>query len=135
MDNNVVTIQLTLNDEELRKLLLGNISELPKEKLQDVLCQSIKEVLTSEDGKKLFITKDGYYSNPSPSQWLKKLAATADVSRAIGPVLDEVLADFGHHYPEILERCLKEAITDMFVSQFNRSQLEHAWEHATEGQS
>lgn len=135
MDNNVVTIQLTLNDDELRKLLLGNISELPKEKLQDVLCQSIKEVLTSEDGKKLFIIKDGYYSNPSPSQWLKNLAAAADVSSAIEPVLDEVLADFGHHYPEILERCLKGAITDMFVSQFSRIQLDTAWKHVIEERS
>ena len=59
---NTLNITITLNDEQVKDLIVGNLNELPKEKLQDILLQGIKEVLTSENGQKLFITS-GYYSS------------------------------------------------------------------------
>ena len=127
---NTLNIQITLNDEQLKNLIMGNINELPKEKLQDILLQAVKEVLTSEDGKQLFIVKDGYYSNSNikPSRWLENLTEQANISETISPVINQVVADFATNYPDILERCLKSSITNMFMNEFRRHQLEQAWD-------
>ena len=36
---NTLNIQITLNDEQLKNLIVGNLNDLPKEKLQEVLLQ------------------------------------------------------------------------------------------------
>ena len=127
---NTLNIQITLNDEQLKNLIMGNINELPKEKLQDILLQAIKEILTSEDGKQLFIIKDGYYSNSKikPSMWLENLTKQTNISETISPIINQVVAEFVTHYPDILERCLKSSITNMFMNELSRHQLEHAWD-------
>lgn len=132
---NTLNIQITLNDEQLKNLIIGNINELPKEKLQDILLQAIKEILTSEDGKKLFIVKDGYYTNSyiKPSQWLENLTKQANISETISPIVNQAVANFATNYPDILERCLKSSITDMFMSEFKRYQLEQAWDIIQKG--
>lgn len=126
---NVLNIQLTLNDEQLKNLILGNINDLPKEKLQDILLQAIKEILVSSEGQKLFIEKSSYYdSKNTPSHYLQKLVDKADIKDTISPVVNAAIAEFAANYPEILERCLKSSITEMFMSELNRSRFEHMWD-------
>lgn len=129
---NTLNIQITLNDEQLKSLIMDNINELPKEKLQDVLLQAIKEVLTSEDGKQLFIVKEGYYTNSNikPSRWLETLVKQTNISETISPTINQVVAEFVTHYPDILERCLKTSITSMFMNEMSRCRLEQAWDMA-----
>lgn len=96
---NTLNIQITLNDEQLKDLIIGNLNDLPKEKLQEVLLQGIKEVLTSDAGKQLFICSDGYYgSGKRPSMFLEKLVKEADVSDAISPVVNAAVAEFAANY-------------------------------------
>jgi hypothetical protein len=126
---NTLNIQITLNDEQLKNLITGNINDLPKEKLQDILLQAIKEILTSDRGQKLFIESDGYYnSRVTPSYYLKDLVQKADIKEAISPIVNQAVAEFAANYPDILERCLKSSITEMFMSQFNHHQLQVAWD-------
>ena len=126
---NTLNIQLTLNDEQLKNLIVGNINDLPKEKLQDILLQAIKEILTSDKGQKLFIESDGYYnSRVSPSYYLKDLVKKADIKDSISPIVNQAVAEFAANYPNILERCLRSSITEMFMSQFNHQQLEVMWD-------
>lgn len=126
---NTLNIQLTLNDEQLKNLIVGNINDLPKEKLQDILLQAIKEILTSDKGQKLFIESDGYYgSRVSPSYYLKDLVKKADIKDAISPIVNQAVAEFAANYHNILERCLRSSITEMFMSQFNHQQLDVMWD-------
>lgn len=126
---NTLNIQITLNDEQLKSLIMGNITDLPKEKIQDVILQAIKEFLTSAEGQKMFIEKTSYSYNDRPSAFLQKLVDQADISKTISPVVNKAVEDFSTHYPEILERCLKSSITELFMDQFSRSRLEDTWTH------
>lgn len=125
---NTLNITITLNDEQVKDLIVGNINELPKEKLQDILLQGIKEVLTSENGQKLFITS-GYHSSSekSPSMLLQKLINQADITNSISPIVDEAVSKFADSYPEILDRCIKSVISDMFLSYMNREKFQQMW--------
>lgn len=127
---NTLNIQITLNDEQLKNLIVGNINDLPKDKLQDILLQAIKEILTSDRGQKLFIESDGYYnSRVNPSDYLKELVQKADIKDSISPIVNQAVTEFAENYPNILERCLKSSITKMFMNQFNHHQLEVVWDH------
>lgn len=129
--DNTLNIQLTLNDEQLKELIIGNINDLPKEKLQDILLQAIKEILTSPNGQKLFIESDGYYnSRVTPSYYLKQLVNNADIKEAISPVVNQAVTEFAANYPAMLEKCLRESITNMFMNEFKNMQLEAAWNNA-----
>lgn len=125
---NTLNIQITLNDEQLKNLIVGNINELPKEKLQDILLQAIKDILMSEYGRKLFISTDGYYnSTVRPSNYLEQLVEKADVKDAITPVVNEAVSNFATNYPVILETCVRESISKMFMHEFQRTQLDAVW--------
>jgi hypothetical protein len=129
---NTLNIQITLNDEQLKNLIIGNISELPKDKLQDILLQAIKEVMTSSDGQKMFIEPSRYYgSTNNPTEFLKRLVDKADIKDTISPVVNQVVAEFATNYPAILEKCLKSSITDMFMDNFSRCRLEQMWDTVT----
>ena len=125
---NTLNITITLNDEQVKDLIVGNLNELPKEKLQDILLQGIKEVLTSENGQKLFITS-GYYSSSekNPSMLLQKLINQADITDSISSVVNEAVSKFADNYPEILERCIKSVISDMFLSYVKREKFQQMW--------
>ena len=129
---NTLNIQLTLNDEQLKELIIGNINDLPKEKLQDILLQAIKEILTSPDGQKLFMESDGYYnSHMRPTRYLEQLVNKADIKDVIFPIVNQAITEFAANYPAILEKCLKDSITAMFMSEFSRMQLHGAWDYVT----
>lgn len=126
---NVLNIQLTLNDEQLKNLIIGSINELPKEKLQDILLQAIKEIMVSPEGQKMFIDKGGYYnSQNTPSRYLQNLVDQSDIKDAISPVVNQAVSEFAANYPEMLERCLKSSITSMFMDEFHRHQLQQTWD-------
>lgn len=127
---NTLNIQLTLNDEQLKELIIGNINDLPKEKLQDILLQAIKEILTSPNGQKLFIESDGYYnSRIRPTCYLEQLVNNASIKDTISPIVNQTVGEFAAKYPAILEKCLKDSITAMFMSEFKNAQLSMTWDH------
>lgn len=133
---NTLNITITLNDEQVKDLIVGNLNELPKEKLQDILLQSIKEVLTSENGQKLFITSDYYSSSEkNPSTLLQKLINQADITDSIPSVVNEAVSKFADNYPEILERCIKSVISDMFLSYVNREKFQQMWAYVEQGRN
>ena len=127
---NTINVQLTLNDDQLKDLILGNIKELPQEKLQEILLQSIKEILTSKEGQFLFMSESGYYSKEKqPSQLLYNLIQKSNINEVIQPIVHQAVMKFKEDYPEILEKCLKQSITDMFINDLRQSQLDAAWDH------
>lgn len=129
---NTLNIQITLNDEQLKNLIVGNLNDLPKEKLQEVLLQSIKEVLTSDAGQQLFIRDGGYYgSGKRPSTFLEKLVKEADVSDAISPIVNEAVTEFSANYSTILSNCIKNSISEMFWNQCDRAQFVKMWDVVT----
>lgn len=129
---NTLNIQITLDDNQLKDLIVGNINDLPKEKLQEVLLAAIKEILTSQRGQELFATKDGYYgSSYKPSAFLASLVQKADITEAISPVINEVVAQFISNYDELMRQCMREAISGMFFDQFSKHQLTAVWDNFT----
>ena len=61
MDNKL-NIQITVTDEQMSSLIRGNLENLPDEKLQEIFSNALTEFLKTDDGRKLFYTKQ-YYSN------------------------------------------------------------------------
>lgn len=130
---NTLNIQITLNDEQLKDLIVGNINDLPKEQLQDILLQAIKEILLTPDGQKMFFEQNNYYDKTvKPSRFLERLVDKADIKDTISPIVNQAVAEFAANYPNILEKCLKSAITSMFMDQFQQSQLQIMWDKMME---
>jgi hypothetical protein len=129
---NTLNIQLTLNDEQLKDLIIGNINDLPKEKLQDVLLQAIKEILLSRDGQNLFITTTGggysYNTITKPSAYLEELISKTDIKDSIAPIVNKAVSEFSANYPKILEKCVMNSVSQMFMDEFNKRKLDCAWE-------
>lgn len=129
---NTLNIQITLNDEQLKNLIVGNINDLPKDKLQEVLLQAVKEVLTSKEGQKLFMTQGTYYDSANkPSTFLSNLVQKADITDSISPIVNEAMKDFERNYQEIMTNCIKSTISDMFMNQFDRSRFVQMWDMVT----
>ena len=127
---NTLNIQVTLDDNQLKDLIVGNISDLPKEKLQDVLLGAIKEFLTSQRGQELFVIKTGYYnSNTEPSKFLEGLVKDANITEAISPVVNEAAVQFLSDYHKIMENCIRNVISGMFMDQFTRAQISESWDY------
>lgn len=129
---NTLNIQLTLNDEQLKDLIIGNINDLPKEKLQDVLLQAIKEILLSQAGQNIFITTTGgsysYNTITKPSVYLEELISKTDIKDSIAPIVNEAVSEFSANYPKILEKCVMNSVSQMFMDEFNKHKLDCAWE-------
>jgi hypothetical protein len=130
---NTLNIQITLDDNQLKDLIVGNINDLPKEKLQEVLLAAIKEILTSQRGQELFITKDSYYgSSYKPSAFLTSLVQKADITEVISPGINEVVAQFINNYDELMQQCMREVISGMFFDVFSKHQLSEVWNNFTQ---
>lgn len=127
---NTLNIQVTLDDKQLKDLIVGNINDLPKEKLQDVLLGAIKEFLTSQRGQELFVIKSGYYNSiAEPSKFLKDLVEDADITKSISPVVNEAVEQFANNYHKIMENCIRNVVSGMFIDQFTRAQISESWNH------
>lgn len=129
---NTLNIQITLNDEQLKGLITGSIADLPKDKLQEVLLQAVKEVLTSKEGHKLFMTQGTYYDSANrPSDFLSKLVQNADITDAISPIVNQAIKEFEANYETIMTNCIRSTISDLFMNQFDRSRFVKMWDMVT----
>ena len=127
---NTINIQITVDDEQLKNLLSNNINDLPKEKIQEILLESIKEFLTSDKGQELFYRKNftSYYDATTPSDFLSGLISKADISDSISPIMNEAIDNFSKNYGEILHQCILECVSSMFMSMMDRSKLNAAFD-------
>ena len=127
---NTINIQITVDDEQLKNLLSNNINDLPKEKIQEILLESIKEFLTSDKGQELFYRKNftSYYDATTPSDFLSELIDKADISKSISPIMNEAIDNFSKNYTEILRQCVLECVSSMFMSMMDRSKLNAAFD-------
>lgn len=120
-----LNIQITLNDEQLKDLIIGNINDLPKEALQNILLESIRSFLTSEKGQKLFYEEGSYYNGTKkPTEFLRSLVEKADITNNITPVVNDIVEKFSSNYPEILRNCILSCVSGMFLSSLDRSMLD-----------
>ena len=127
---NTINIQITVDDEQLKNLLSNNINDLPKEKIQEILLESIKEFLTSDKGQELFYRKNftSYYDATTPSDFLSGLISKADISDSISPIMNEAIDNFSKNYGEILHQCILECVSSMFMNMMDRSKLNAAFD-------
>lgn len=126
---NTLNIQITLNDEQLKDLIIGNINDLPKETLQEILLGSIESFLASEEGQGLFYEKDSYYGygNRKPSRFLNSLIEKADIKDSITPTVNDIVEKFSNNYSEILRQCIMSCFSEMFMNNFDRHKLDVAF--------
>lgn len=123
-----LNIQITLNDKQLKDLIVDNINDLPKEALQNILLESIRSFLASEIGQNLFYEGTPYYnSEKRPTDFLRSLVQKADIKDSITPVVNDVIEKFSSNYPEVLRNCILSCISEIFLSNMDRSKLDFAF--------
>ena len=120
---NILNIQLTVDDEQLAQLIRGNIEALPKDRLQDLLCSALSAFLETDDGRKLFYTKDSYYSNPKPTPLFTQMVSNAVSEDLLKPCVDEFMKVISENYVTIIKSAMVETFSNMFFTQMDKSML------------
>lgn len=120
---NTLNIQLTVDDEQLAQLIRGNIEALPKDRLQDLLCSALSAFLETDEGRKLFYTKDSYYSNPKPTPLFTQMVSNAVSEDLIKPCVDEFIKVISENYVTVIKSAMVETFSNMFFTQMDKSIL------------
>lgn len=121
--SNVVNIQITVDDDQLSQLLKNNISDLPQEKVQEILCEALSKFLESSDGQKLFYTKEYYNSTPRPTDLLLRMMQNAIASDAMKLYWSELLDSMKEKYPELIKEAMITTFSNMFFTELQSSVL------------
>ena len=89
---NTLNIQITVTDEQMASLIKGNLENLPDDKLQEIFSNALTEFLKTENGQKLFYTKDYYNSDPKPTRLLSEMIENAISKDLLKPCVDEFIS-------------------------------------------
>ena len=118
---NTLNIQLTVDDEQLAQLIRGNIEALPKDKLEDLLCSALSAFLETDEGRKLFYTRDSYYSNPKPTPLFTQMVSNAVSKDLLKPCVDEFIKVISENYVTLIKSAIVETFSNMFFTQMDKS--------------
>lgn len=121
--SNVVNIQITVDDEQLSQLLKNNISNLPQEKIQEVLCEALSKFLESDNGQNLFYTREYYSSTPKPTDLLLHMMQNAVASDAMKLYWSELLDSMKEKYPELIKEAMITTFSNMFFTELQSNVL------------
>lgn len=110
-------VKIEVNEEQFKDLLEKELTDLPKETIQNILIESIKEYLKEDDYKNLnafLVNKEcNHYSNYSiqPSQFFYSMLENCDYS-SLQEVADNMIKDLKENYQQILIQVLSNQLAN-----------------------
>ena len=119
MAETTLNIQITLDDEQLKSLMMNNIQDLPKDKLQDILLQGLNDYIKT-NGKNMFFTSNNYTTNLQ--NWVESVfkSCIKDMAKDNEEMLINTIHEFlGKHFENILMNSFTDVISLIFKNAFN----------------
>lgn len=108
-------VKIEVSDEQFQTLVQKSIEDLPKEKMQEILLETMRQYLTEKDiWEKLLIekTSSGWNSKDVPSNFLREIIKhDGESDTAIAEIRTEML----EHLKKNSEEVLRKAIGDMIL--------------------
>ena len=120
---NKLNIQITVTDEQMCSLLRGSLKSLPDEKIQEIFSNALSEFFKTEDGKKLFATKDYWNSDPKPTPLLCKMVENAVSKELLKPCVDELITSLKDNYVDLLKSTMITTFSNMFITEMKAENL------------
>ena len=123
--DNTINLQITVNDEELKELIKGNLENLPEEKIQEIFSTALTEILTSEDGKRLFVEKGEYYNDqPKPTLLLQNMINNVVEKDLIVPVVNEFVKSISDEFENIIRDCIVKTFSEVLLTDLKSTVIE-----------
>lgn len=122
---NKLNIQITVDDEQMASLIRGNLENLPDEKLQEIFSNALTEFLKTDNGQKLFYTKQYYDSQPNPTNLLIKMVENAISKDLLKPCVDEFIENIKGNYENLIRETMIQTFSNMFFTQMQQSSLQY----------
>ena len=122
-EKNVLNIQIKVTDEQMNKLIHGKLEELPDDKIQDILGNALNEFLKTDNGQRLFYTKEYYRNNPQPTDLLKNMISNAISKDLLKPCVDEFVNVLKDNYYELLQNTMIRVFSEMFFTEVRETHL------------
>ncbi len=126
--DNTLNIQITVTDEQMASLIKGNLENLPDDKLQEIFSNALIEFLKTENGQKLFYTKDYYNSDPKPTQLLNKMIENAISKDLLKPCVDEFISVLKNNYENLIKNAMIATFSNMFITEMKEQILQYQLE-------
>ena len=121
---NKLNIQITVTDEQMASLIRGNLENLPDEKLQEIFSNALTEFLKTNDGQKLFYTKEYYSSEAKPTNLLVKMVSNAVSKDLLKPCVDEFIETIKGQYESLIRECIVRTFSNMFFTEMTHYNLQ-----------
>ena len=131
--DNVLNIQITVSDEQMKSLLKGKLESLPDEKIQDIFSNALTEFFKTSDGQRLFYDKRYYSDDPTPSKLLVTMVENAVSKDLLKPCVDEMIECLKDKYPELIKNAMVETFSNMFFTQMQQSPLQYQLNEILDG--
>lgn len=124
MDNKL-NIQITVDNEQMASLIRGNIENLPNEKLQEIFSNALTEFFKTENGQRLFYSKEYYSSDPKPTKLLIQMVENAISKDLLKPCVDEFIEKIKDNYENLIKETMIQTFSNMFFTQMQQSSLQY----------
>lgn len=122
---NTLNIQIKVTDEQLTSLLRGKIESLPDEKIQEIFTSALTEFFRTDNGQRLFYTKDYYSSNPSPTRLLIDMVENAASKELLKPCVDEFINTLKDQYADLITKAMVQTFSNMFFTEMQAADLQY----------
>lgn len=121
---NKLNIQITVDDEQMVSLIRGNIENLPNEKLQEIFSNALTEFFKTDNGQRLFYSKEYYSSEPKPTRLLIQMVENAISKDLLKPCVDEFIENIKGNYENLIKETMIQTFSNMFFTQMQQSSLQ-----------
>ena len=121
---NTLNIQLTVTDEQMTSLIKGNLENLSDDKLQEIFSNALIEFLKTDNGQRLFYTRDYYNSDPKPTHLLYKMVENAVSKDLLKPCVNEFISVLKNNYENLIKNAMITTFSNMFMTEMQSQSLQ-----------
>lgn len=121
---NTLNIQLKVTDEQMTSLIKGKLESLPDEKIQEIFSNALSELFKTNDGQKLFYTKQYYSSEPQPTRLLTQMIDHAVSKDLLKPCVDELVETLKNNYANLLQSAMVQTFSNLFMTEMRNADLQ-----------
>jgi len=135
----IIQVNLEVNDEQFKQLVVGNINDLPKDKMEELLLKAVEAALlydrqTSYSNGNILVKKEDpnnpYYSNLVPTELMKQVMKNIDTEKYFGPIAEEIATYMRDNYKDIIQNYMIESITNLLFTDNNKYDIQRAIQNA-----